>query len=135
MFKIGFIQILGWNCNSLIKNVIFPLNCFFSFPSFVCLFVCFQSMEKGSFQDGNPIEICCKLVVSMWFPICFPLREIALFTQCSRLHSLRINENKFVGQQLLLMVLKKISRAISRWRIYSNIVSQKNLKVLCLISE
>ena len=22
-------------------------------------------MEKGSFQDGNPMEICCKLVVSM----------------------------------------------------------------------
>ena len=28
------------------------------------------------------MEICCKLVVSMWFPLCFPLREIAFFTQC-----------------------------------------------------
>mgnify|MGYP003692492213 CR=1 FL=1 len=28
------------------------------------------------------MEICCKLVVSMWFLLCFPLREIAFFTQC-----------------------------------------------------
>ena len=50
---------------------------------------CFPSrgnhMEKGSFQDGNPMEICCKLVVSMWFPLCFPLREIAFFTQWSEI--------------------------------------------------
>ena len=26
-------------------------------------------MEKGSFQDGKPIDLCCKLVVSMWFPL------------------------------------------------------------------
>ena len=38
-------------------------------------------MEKGSFQDGNPIELCCKLVVSMWFLLCFPWREIPFFTQ------------------------------------------------------
>ena len=26
-------------------------------------------LEKGSFQDGNPMEICCKLVVSLMFPL------------------------------------------------------------------
>ena len=26
-------------------------------------------MEKGSFQDGNPMEICCILVVSLMFPL------------------------------------------------------------------
>ena len=29
-------------------------------------------MDEDSFQDGNPMEIGCKLVISMWFPLCFP---------------------------------------------------------------
>ena len=41
-------------------------------------------MEKGNFQDGNPMEICCKLVVSMWFPLCLPWREMYFFTQYDR---------------------------------------------------
>ena len=40
-------------------------------------------VEKGSFQDGNPMGISCKHVVSMWFPLCFPWRQIPLFTQCA----------------------------------------------------
>ena len=40
------------------------------------------------------MEICCKLVVSMWFPLCFPLREIAFFTQCMLLDKLWILTNQ-----------------------------------------
>ena len=36
-----------------------------------------KHMEKGSLLDGNPIKMCCKIVISMWFPLYFPWREIA----------------------------------------------------------
>ena len=64
-------------------------------------------MEKGSFQDGNPMEICCKPVVSMWFPLCFPLREIAFFTQCKLA---KINDNSF-----MLFRKSKTSVSLENW--------------------
>ena len=36
-------------------------------------------MEIGSFQDGNPMEICCKLMVSMFFPHVFPEGKLPFF--------------------------------------------------------
>ena len=36
-------------------------------------------MDIGSFQDGNPMEICCKLMVSMFFPHVFPEGKLPFF--------------------------------------------------------
>ena len=36
-------------------------------------------MEIGSFQDGNPMEVCCKLMVSMFFPYVFPEGKLPSF--------------------------------------------------------
>ena len=79
-------------------------------------------MEKGSFQDGNPMEVCCTRfrVVSLMFPLkgnrfFLPVTKLAVF-------KLLLRQSKNARDALILVMKKKIKQEDST---FSNACSSR----------
>ena len=127
--RIGFIQILGWNCNTLIKNVIFPfpLNCLFQL-SILCWFVCLFliNFQILFFYAWNLIvELGCVILwnffLNIWLIGLFLLWYSSLSLFYSHVHI------KCFSWQFFFFLTSLIELCFHKWNCYHVLLFIKDL--------